>query len=138
MTAPFVDSTLPSMSSIWDEWRTVPMTAPSFLLSSTHLLDARSPGPILRPGSHYRVDGIRNGIVALRVAEPHGETGFGFCTAVDLICIDKRFGSGGVDSRAAASGNCVKMAALRLRETLSRATCSVLGITPLARRPRNR
>jgi hypothetical protein len=74
-----------------DEWRVVPKTAPSLLLSATDLLDARDPGPILRPGCRYRIGGVQNGIVGLYVTDPDGQTGLGFCAAVDLICIDGRF-----------------------------------------------
>jgi hypothetical protein len=78
----------------WNEWRTVPTGAPSLLLAPTHQLDLSDPGPVLEPGVQYRVDGIRNGVVALRIVHLDGSAGFGFCNAVDLICIDRRFSSG--------------------------------------------
>jgi hypothetical protein len=77
----------------WDGWRTVPNGAPSLLLARSHHLDLQDPGPVLEPGVSYRVDGFRNGIVALRTLHRDGSTGFGFCNSVDLICIDRRFGS---------------------------------------------
>src|SRR5262249_10987593 len=85
------DQTVVPRPPVEEDWRTVPAGAPSLLLSATDLLDARSPGPVLRPGARYRVAGVQNGVVGLYVSDPDGDSGLGFCAAVDLICIDTRF-----------------------------------------------
>jgi len=89
-----------------DEWRTVPSSAPSLLLSATDLLDACNPGPVLRPGARYRIAGVQNGIVGLYVTEPDGASGLGFCAAVDLICIDARFNRYRVGGRIPDDSRC--------------------------------
>lgn len=85
------DQTAVLRPPVADEWRVVPDGAPSLLLAATELLDARKPGPVLRPGARYRVAGVQNGVVGLYVTDPDGDSGLGFCAAVDLICIDTRF-----------------------------------------------
>jgi hypothetical protein len=99
------------LGSEWDEWRTVPNGAPSLLLARSHHLDLQDPGPVLEPGVSYRVDGFRNGIVALRTLHRDGSTGFGFCNSVDLICIDRRFGAdrAGSSPRRVFSGSLSRM-----------------------------
>ena len=112
---------------ILDDWRTVPDAAPSLLLSATELLDARNPGPVLRPGARYRVASVQNGVVGLQVAEFDGEIGLGYCAAVDLICIDPRF-SGHKSGRSfGGSSPSFKSKVQRLTGGLSEAATSLLG-----------
>jgi hypothetical protein len=115
--------------AIWDEWRTVPASAPSLLLSATDLLDARNPGPVLRPGARYRVAGVQNGVVGLHVADPDGASGLGYCAAVDLICIDDRFGGPRSRRPAGVPGNHPFRSRMqRLTGGLSQATAALAGI----------
>jgi hypothetical protein len=110
-----------------DEWRTVPEAAPSLLLSATDLLDARDPGPVLRPGTRYRVASIQNGIVGLHVGGADGEIGLGYCTAVDLICIDTRFGGPRTGRAFATPGSSFRATMARLTDGLTQATMSIRG-----------
>ncbi|HEY7035654.1 MAG TPA: hypothetical protein VH482_30210 [Thermomicrobiales bacterium] len=112
---------------IAEEWRVVPTSAPSLLLSATDLLDARTPGPVLRPGARYRVAGVQNGIVGLHVIDPDGESGLGFCAAVDLICIDNRFAGHKPGRTFRASTNPFRARMQRLTGGLSQATTTLLG-----------
>jgi hypothetical protein len=110
-----------------DEWRVVPETAPSLMLSATDLLDARNPGPVLRPGSRYRIGGVQNGIVGLYVTTPDGESGLGFCAAVDLICIDSRFHRYKSGRTLNVATSPIRSRVQRLTGGLSQATTSLLG-----------
>ena len=119
MTAPLVAEA--------DEWRTVPSSAPSLLLSATDLLDACNPGPVLRPGARYRIAGVQNGIVGLYVTEPDGASGLGFCAAVDLICIDARFNRYRVGGRIPDDSRCPFRSRMqRFTSGLSQATTALL------------
>ena len=69
-------------------WRDAPKHCPVLLLSTSSLLDARNPGPILGPGARYRILSLNNGIAALEVAALDGQVGIGFCNAVDLTCVE--------------------------------------------------
>lgn len=70
------------------EWRDAPAQCPVLLLSATSLLDARNPGPILGPGTSYRILTVSDGVVMLKVATLDGHQSIGYCNAVDLICIE--------------------------------------------------
>lgn len=70
------------------EWRDAPTHCPVLLLSASPILDARNPGPILGPGTRYRILAVDDGIVALKVATLDGQIGLGYCNAVDLICFE--------------------------------------------------
>lgn len=70
------------------DWRLVPRNAPSLLLASSALLDGRRPGPVLAPGSQYRVVSAEAGIAGLEVMDASGETAVGYCNAIDLTCIE--------------------------------------------------
>lgn len=70
------------------DWRDAPAQCPVLLLSATSLLDARNPGPILGPGTSYRILAVSDGVVTLKVAALDGQMAVGFCNAVDLICIE--------------------------------------------------
>jgi hypothetical protein len=120
----------PAAASESDDWRTVPNAAPSILLSATEVLDARTPGPVLHPGVRYRITGIQNGIVGLDVIDPTGEegdSGLGFCSTVDLICIDRRF-AGYQPGRAFDPGVPFRSRVTRLTGSLSRGTNSLRGM----------
>jgi hypothetical protein len=110
-----------------ETWRIVPATAPSLLLSATDLLDARTPGPVLRPGCRYRVAGVQNGIVGLYVTDPDGKIGLGFCAAVDLICIDGRFQRYRAGRTTDVSNNPFRARMQRFTGGLSQATTSLLA-----------
>jgi hypothetical protein len=110
-----------------DEWRTVPDSAPSLLLAASALLDARTPGPVLRPGARYRVAGIQNGIVGLHVTDRDGENVLGYCAAVDLSCIDSRFARHKPGRTFRVSRNPFRARMQRLTGGLSQATTTVLG-----------
>jgi hypothetical protein len=70
------------------DWRIVARNAPTLLLASTSMLDGRQPGPILGPGSEYRVLSADDGVVGLEVRNEGGAIATGYCNAVDLICIE--------------------------------------------------
>lgn len=70
------------------EWRDAPTHCPVLLLSASPILDARNPGPILGPGTQYRILAVTDGVVALKVAAIDGHVGVGYCNSVDLICFE--------------------------------------------------
>jgi hypothetical protein len=121
------DQTAVPRPQVETEWRVVPEAAPSLLLAATELLDARTPGPVLRPGARYRVAGVQNGVVGLYVTDPDGESGLGFCAAVDLVCIDARFASYKMGRAFDAPPNPFRARIQRLTGGLSQATTTVLG-----------
>lgn len=113
-----------------DDWRIVPNAAPSILLSATEVLDARNPGPVLHPGVRYRITGVQNGIVGLDVIDPTGEegdSGLGFCSTVDLICIDRRF-AGYQSGRGFDPANPFRSRVTRLTGSLARGTNSLRSV----------
>ena len=70
------------------DWRDSPRHCPVLLLSSTTLLDARQPGPLLGPGTKYRIVTVNDGVVCLQVEALDGQIGLGYCNAVDLMCYE--------------------------------------------------
>lgn len=70
------------------DWLETPSAGPVLLLSATQILDARNPGPILGPGTQYRVLDVIDGIVSLEVATIDGQISHGYCNAADFMCID--------------------------------------------------
>lgn len=70
------------------DWRDSPRHCPVLLLSSTSLLDARQPGPLLGPGTKYRIVTVNDGVVCLQVQALDGQVGLGYCNAVDLMCYE--------------------------------------------------
>jgi hypothetical protein len=70
------------------DWRDSPRHCPVLLLSASSLLDARNPGPLLGPGTRYRIVTVDAGIVCLQVDALDGSVGVGFCNAVDLMCYE--------------------------------------------------
>lgn len=126
------DATKPSESNglpaNWrDEWRTVPPSAPALLLSGTRLLDARVPGPVLRPGCRYRVISLNNGVVGLAVVTPDGEISTGYCAAVDLICIDSRFAARSATRQLGAAAGSLRTKVQRISWNVAQTTTSLLG-----------
>jgi hypothetical protein len=83
-----VDPVVADMPEPLTDWRFVPRNAPTLLLASTVLLDGRRPGPILSPGSKYRVLSAEDGVVGLEVMGADGTSAAGYCNAVDLTCIE--------------------------------------------------
>jgi hypothetical protein len=125
------------VEQVGEDWRTVPASAPSIMLSATELLDARNPGPILHPGVRYRIAEVQNGIVRLYVIDPTGEdgdSGFGYCSTVDLICVDRRFASYH-PGRAFDATTPFRSRVTRLTGTLSQATTSLFSAATNGSRP---
>jgi hypothetical protein len=115
-------------TSIGGDWRIVPDAAPSLMLSATDLLDARNPGPVLRPGARYRIASVQNGVVGLHVAAVDGAVGLGYCAAVDLICIDARFNGHKPGRSFGEPATSFRSKVLRLTGGLSGAATSLLGV----------
>jgi hypothetical protein len=70
------------------DWRDSPRHCPVLLLSASPLLDARNPGPLLGPGTRYRIVTVEAGLVCLQVDALDGRVGVGYCNAVDLMCYE--------------------------------------------------
>lgn len=70
------------------DWRDAPRHCPILLLSANPILDARVPGPLLGPGTKYRIVSIADGVVCLQVDALDGQVGLGYCNAVDLLCYE--------------------------------------------------
>ena len=69
-------------------WRDAPRYCPILLLSANAILDGRIPGPILGPGTKYRILTVTEGVVCLQVRMLDGQVGMGYCNAVDLMCYE--------------------------------------------------
>jgi hypothetical protein len=82
-----VDESKAQVRAITD-WLDTPSACPVLLLSATPILGARNPGPILGPGTRYRVLEVNDGIVSLEVATIGGQIYRGYCNATDFACID--------------------------------------------------
>lgn len=82
------EQTIEEMPAPLTDWRRAPRNAPTLLLAASALLDGRRPGPILSPGSQYRVLFAEDGIVGLEVKDVDGNSAVGYCNAVDLTCIE--------------------------------------------------
>jgi hypothetical protein len=70
------------------DWRDAPRHCPILLLSANQILDARVPGPLLGPGTKYRIVTVTDGVVCLQVEALDGQVGLGYCNAVDLMCYE--------------------------------------------------
>jgi hypothetical protein len=77
-----------AISEALTDWRDSPRHCPVLLLSASALLDARNPGPLLGPGTRYRIITVESGIVCLQVDALDGSVGVGYCNAVDLVCYE--------------------------------------------------
>src|SRR4051794_30448705 len=70
------------------DWRTTPTHSPVLLLSASAILDARNPGPILGPGTRYRIMDVINGVVSLQIAKLDNQVSAGFCNIGDFMSVD--------------------------------------------------
>jgi hypothetical protein len=70
---------------------------------------------------------VRNGVVGLDVAGSDGRAWRGYCAAVDLICIDRRFAGFRPGRHLGASMGSLKARVQRVVEGLNQATDSLLG-----------
>jgi hypothetical protein len=70
------------------DWRDSPRHCPVLLLSASPLLDARNPGPLLGPGTRYRIVTVEAGVVCVQVDALDGRVGVGYCNTVDLMCYE--------------------------------------------------
>jgi len=70
------------------DWRGAPRHCPILLLSMNPILDARLPGPLLGPGTRYRIVSVADGVVCLQVETLDGQISLGYCNAVDLMCYE--------------------------------------------------
>jgi hypothetical protein len=74
------------------------------MLSSTSLLDARLPGPVVGPGARYRVVEVLDGVVGLDVMLADGAVTRGYGNAIDMGSLDSRFAvNGGSRGRGTAT-----------------------------------
>jgi hypothetical protein len=87
-TAESHDAALPANVEALTDWRDAPRHCPILLLSANPILDARAPGPLLGPGTKYRIVSVADGIVCLQVDALDGRIGIGYCNSVDLICYE--------------------------------------------------
>lgn len=107
-------------------WRIVTRNAPTLLLASTSMLDGRQPGPILGPGSEYRVLSAVDGIVGLEVRDETGVSATGYCNAVDLICIEPMV----VNLATAGWKKSTKQRLSRVTKGLSNVTGTLMSFAP--------
>jgi hypothetical protein len=70
------------------DWRDAPRHCPILLLSANQILDARVPGPLLGPGTRYRIVTVADCVVCLEFVALDGQIGLGYCNAVDLMCYE--------------------------------------------------
>jgi hypothetical protein len=108
------------------EWRDAPAHCPVLLLSASSLLDARNPGPILGPGTRYRILTVDDGVVALKVAAIDGQVGLGYCNAVDLICFEPEIVYLRRDRQTGKLGT-AKLGLNKLSQRISGVTGSLVG-----------
>ena len=67
------------------DWRDAPRHCPVVLLSATAALDKRVPGPILGPGTRYRILSQDDGVVEVQVESLDGQVAVGHCKSMDLL-----------------------------------------------------
>jgi hypothetical protein len=107
-------------------WRDAPMHCPVLLLSASPLLDARNPGPILGPGTRYRIMTLNDGVAALEVAALDGQVGAGYCNSIDLTCVEPNIANlrreGGANVRQTA-----RLSLNRISQRLSGVTAALVG-----------
>lgn len=108
------------------DWRDAPMHCPVLLLSASPLLDARNPGPILGPGTRFRILTVNDGVAALEVAALDGQTGAGYCNAIDLACVEPNIAylrrESGANVRQTA-----RLSLNRLSQRISGVTAALVG-----------
>lgn len=108
------------------EWRDAPMHAPVILLSASHILDARNPGPILGPGRHYRILSVNDGVVALQVATLDGQVGTGYCNAIDIICFEPDIASYRRERQTGKLGT-ARLGLNKISQRISGVTATLIG-----------
>jgi hypothetical protein len=109
------------------DWRDTPSTCPVLLLSATAILDARNPGPILGPGTQYRLLNICDGIVSLQVATIDGQIAYGYCHATDFSCIDPHFASCRRDRQTTGRLGTARLEINKISSRISGATTSFMA-----------
>lgn len=113
-------------SAAGEPWRTMPPGAPSLMLSSSRLLDARHPGPILGPGTRYRVVEVMDGIVGLDVMLHDGAIQRGYGNAIDMGSFDSRFSVNG-GSRGRGTSTLARAGLSRVTQGLASMTGQLRG-----------
>jgi hypothetical protein len=116
----------PQAGAALTTWRDAPTHCPVLLLSATALLDARNPGPILGPGTRYRILSLHDGIAALEVTALDGQVGAGFCNAVDLTCVEPNLAH--LRRESGAKGRqTARLSLNRLSQRISGVTAALVG-----------
>ena len=113
-------------TSALTSWRETPSSCPVLLLSAAPILDARNPGPILGPGTQYRIIDVADGIVCLQVATVDGQIAMGYCTATDFICIDSAIGNYRRNRQTGPLG-AARVSINKVSSRLSGVTSSLIG-----------
>lgn len=108
------------------DWRDAPRYCPILLLSANQILDARAPGPLLGPGTSYRIVSIDDGVVRLQVKALDGQVGLGYCNAVDLMCYEPDIMYMRRD-RQTGKRHTARLGLNRLSQRLSGVTGSLIG-----------
>jgi len=109
------------------DWRDTPSSCPVLLLSATQILDARNPGPILGPGTQYRLLNVSNGIVSLQVATIDGQISHGYCNSTDFNCIDPHFASYRRERQTTGRLGTARLGINKISSRISGATSSLMS-----------
>jgi hypothetical protein len=107
------------------DWRDAPRHCPILLLSSNSILDARLPGPLLGPGTKYRIVSVADGIVCLQVETLDGQVGLGYCNAVDLMCYEPEILY--LRQKKGGKRQTARLGLARISQRLSGVTGSLIG-----------
>jgi hypothetical protein len=116
---------LDSVSAL-TEWRNTPTHCPVLLLSASRILDARNPGPILGPGTRYRILDVTDGVVSLQVAGLDATVAAGFCNVGDFTCIDHDIAYHRRDRQSGRLGS-ARLGLTKISQRLSGVTSSLIG-----------
>jgi hypothetical protein len=108
------------------EWRNTPTHCPVLLLSASPILDARNPGPILGPGTRYRIIDVTDGVVSLQVAGFDGNVAAGFCNIGDFTCVDHDIAYYRRDRQTGRLGT-ARLGLSKFSQRLSGVTSSLIG-----------
>lgn len=108
------------------DWRDAPRHCPILLLSANPILDARVPGPLLGPGTKYRIVSVADGVVCLQVEALDGKIGLGYCNAVDLICYEPDIMYFRGDKRTRKRGS-ARLHLSRVSQRIAGVTGSLIG-----------
>lgn len=107
------------------DWRDAPRHCPILLLSSNPILDARLPGPLLGPGTRYRIVSVADGVVCLQVETLDGQVGLGYCNAVDLMCYEPEILY--LRQKKGGKRQTARLGLARISQRLSGVTGSLIG-----------